>query len=616
MLLADTFLNQLRYVENVLKQKIRIAVSMLYERRSELLLELRQLENSYKREKAANLETAINRMRRVELEWDGNLEGILRGTGAIRVSGEPEYKEKGNPGMVSDNNIRIRTQAASEARPELQSTATRGYKYSSTNKDSLLSPPSRESTMDTSHTTNSNLIKNSRKELDSKNTHIPSISENNKNYSTEPSRSFPTSSQESNQLYPYNTKHESVSTSTTACKQTLILPTNPIAPVLSNMDTDRTTHTSYKYTERTLTNSPDINTANIGRHHSNNESRAVKYVTEYKPIRGLKNLGNTCFMNSVLQCLSHTLPLRQFYVSDEYKQFRNNRGDISNAFKRVMVDLWGTNSEDSVVTSNELKRQVGIVTPKFYGYNQQDAHEFMRFLLNELHEEINRASMEGRKSPADNETLEEACTRYLTWEDSRISELFGGMLRSDVCCSDCSNLSTVYIPFKDIALPIPERKNIKYIFSDPDVHLSNCLNMFTTVEMLDKEGRPFCNKCMALTKSTKQLSIVKLPRFLVIQLKRFYYYPERTKLSTPVKFDDTWRLMNKAYRTHIYSLIGIVSNSGSISNDHYVGYCKYRDDWRYFDDYMVDIISWKYVRDQEAYILFYEKGGLTFVNSL
>ena len=357
-------------MENDLKQRIWIAVSMLYERETELLLELRQLENSYKREIAANLETARYRMRRVELEWDGNLQRVLSRIGAIRVNGVSDYKKKGNPGMVSDNNIKTRTQAASVARPKLQSTATHLHKHSSTNKDCLLSPASRESTMDTSQITNSNLINNSRKELDSKNTHISSASENNKNYSTEQTSSFPTSSQESNQLYPYNTKHESVSTSTTACKQTLILPTTPIDPVLSNMNTDRTTHTSYKYTERTLTNSPDINTANLGRHHSNNESRAVKYVTEYKPIRGLKNLENTSFMNSVLQCLSHTLPLRHFYVSDEYKQFLNCRGDLSKAFKRVMIDLWGTTSEDSVVTPNELKRKVEIVTPKFFGYNK------------------------------------------------------------------------------------------------------------------------------------------------------------------------------------------------------------------------------------------------------
>ena len=341
----------------------------------------------------------------------------------------------------------------------------------------------------------------------------------------------------------------------------------------------------------------------------NNPQQAIN--SEDKPIRGLRNLGSTCFMNSVLQCLSHTLPLRQFYVSDEYKQFLNNRGDLSDAFKLVMVDLWGTTLR-YYIAPRELKRQMGKVAPRFVGYSQQDAHEFMRFLLNELHEEINRASVEGRKSPADNETLEEACARYLTWEDSRISELFGGMLRSDVYCSVCCNQSTVYIPFLDIALPIPGREQLpfylQYFSYNPAVHLTKCLKMLTAKETLDKEERPYCNKCMNLTKSTKQLSIVKLPRFLVIQLKRFSYYPRRTKLSTHVKFNETWKLFDSANKlTHIYSLYGIVSHSGSIYGGHYIAYCNYNGTWRCFNDTMTKRVSWERVKDQEAYILFYEK---------
>ena len=334
------------------------------------------------------------------------------------------------------------------------------------------------------------------------------------------------------------------------------------------------------------------------------QNNPQQYIdSENKPIRGLRNLGNTCFMNSVLQCLSHTLPLRHFYVSYEYNQCLNSRGDLSNAFSNVMVNLWSITSEDSVVPY-ELKRQVEIVTPRFIGYDQHDAHEFMRFLLNELHEEINRASVEGRKSPADNETLEEACARYLTWEDSRISELFGGMLRSEVCCSVCSNQSTVYIPFLDIALPIPELSYSST--SDPAVHLTDCLNMLITEETLDEEERPYCNKCMDLTRSTKQLMINKLPRFFVIQLKRFSYYPQRTKLSTPVKFDETWKIPDSANKTHTYSLYGIACHSGGISGGHYISCCKYSGVWRCFNDSMAGSVSWEHVKDQEAYILFYE----------
>ena len=314
------------------------------------------------------------------------------------------------------------------------------------------------------------------------------------------------------------------------------------------------------------------------------------------PTYGLRNTRNTCYMNSILQCLSHTLPLREFYVSDEYKQFLNERGDLSSAFKRVMLELWDSNSQHPV-DPYDLRREVKARTDRFPDYTQHDAHEFMRFLLNELHEGINRASVKGRKSPADNETLGEACARHLTWEDSRISELFGGMLRSDVCCSVCSDKSIVYIPFMDIALPIPSWHDRTTV--------SDCLAFLREEETLDEEERPYCNKCMDLTKSTKQLFVSSFPRFLVIQLKRFSYYPTRTKLTTPVKFTETWRLKDSSDKTHTYYLYGISCHSGGLHGGHYVAYCCYKGIWRCFNDSMVSTVNWDHVKRQEAYILFY-----------
>ena len=333
------------------------------------------------------------------------------------------------------------------------------------------------------------------------------------------------------------------------------------------------------------------------------------YLTEGEPTRGLRNIGNTCFMNSILHCLSHTLPIRRLYVSDEYKQQLNyNRGDLSYAFTHVIEELWNT-ATVLPVDPYDLKKQVESMTSTFPGYNQHDAHEFMRFLLNELHEEINRASEEGRKSPADNETLEEACARYLTWEDSRISQLFSGMLRSDVCCSVCSNQSTVYIPFMDLSLPILNINTQPYYLysssSDPTVQLDTCLSIFTTEETLDGDERPYCNKCVELTTATKHLTIDKLPRFLVIQLRRFSGKELRTKLSTPVQFYDSWILTDVYNNTHTYSLYGIVSHSGSIYGGHYIAFCKYNGIWRCFNDSTTSIVSWEYVKYQEAYILLY-----------
>ena len=340
----------------------------------------------------------------------------------------------------------------------------------------------------------------------------------------------------------------------------------------------------------------------------------IKRICE--PTRGLRNLGNTCDMNSILQCLSHTLPLREFYLSDEYKQFLNKRGYLSSAFKRVMLELWDSTSQHSV-DPYDLRREVKARTDRFPDYTQHDAHEFMRFLLNELHEEINRASVETRKSPADNETLGEACARHLTWEDSRISELFGGMLRSEVCCSVCSDKSIVYIPFLDIALAIQKTTEESfyhiYCSSDPSVQLDTCLEIFSNELTLDGEERPYCNKCQILTISAKRLFISKLPKFLVIQLKRFSGAHTRTKLSTHVEFNENWKLEDTEFKKHTYSLYGIVCHSGTLHSGHYIAYCRCgsEGEWQCFDDAMTHAVSWEHVRAKEAYILFYKEENVS-----
>ncbi|XP_051544645.1 ubiquitin carboxyl-terminal hydrolase 15-like isoform X4 [Myxocyprinus asiaticus] len=183
---------------------------------------------------------------------------------------------------------------------------------------------------------------------------------------------------------------------------------------------------------------------------------------------GLSNLCNTCFMNSATQCLSNIPPLTEFFLKDKYQEELNEdnplgmKGEIAKAYAELIKQLWS--AKYSYITPRPFKTQVGRFAPQFSGYQQQDSHELLAFLLDGLHEDLNRI----RKKPyiqlkdadgrPDKVVAEEAWENHIKRNDSIIVDIFHGLFKSTLVCPVCAKISVTFDPFCYLSLPLPMKK--------------------------------------------------------------------------------------------------------------------------------------------------------------
>lgn len=316
-------------------------------------------------------------------------------------------------------------------------------------------------------------------------------------------------------------------------------------------------------------------------------------------LSGLNNLGNTCYMNSVIQCLSNTKWLRNFLL-DEYKNYKKDnciQFNMLEQLKNLIEELWNQNG---VVSPTHFFTHLQILSLKlgggqFVGLNQNDGSELLIFILDLLHESLATipVSLEPNYfsfSPA----LKQWNLIFKNGE-SPIVQNFYNQLEIKIKCEQCNNIRYNYDPNSILHLPIPDCSS--------EITLDSCFEKFISEEELDTYKCDNCNQSV-IAKRTDH--IYKTSNHLIISLKRFNKNGTKnnSNINFPLSNLNLSRYMSEPTEKR-YQLYGIVNHIGGTNCGHYFSYIEKGGNWYEFNDSFVRNIPVESIISSSAYILFY-----------
>lgn len=343
-------------------------------------------------------------------------------------------------------------------------------------------------------------------------------------------------------------------------------------------------------------------------------------------LKGLRNLGNTCFLNTALQCFSNTLPLTRYIKSGEYKKkLREDRihKDLTIDWENMLDLIWEDEKKDDyfigprgfVTEVQKIARQIGADEFMQMG-DHKDVQEFITFFINTMHESLAEKIPMTINGQPKNKLDKMALQAMKQWKGffqndySVLVDLFYGQTQSrliaDLDPKDEIEYSDTYEPFSNLVLPIPKT-------TSGDITIYDCLELYSTEENLVQEWKS--ERDNKMKKVRKKISLWKTPNYLIVVLNRFQNFRGRLFkrnefIDFPIRhFDLAKYCVGYDRDDSKYELYAVANHSGTMDHGHYYAHCRnLNGNWYTYNDTSVDpITDVDQLVTNNAYCLFYQK---------
>jgi len=332
-----------------------------------------------------------------------------------------------------------------------------------------------------------------------------------------------------------------------------------------------------------IQNIMNMQNCQINNNFQNNNNNGIQYPHK----SGLQNIGQTCYMNATIECLSNIKEITD-YLLNLNETFISKENTLTISYRNLLIELFLSGKK--CIVPQVFKCVIGELNPLFQGMHAADSKDLVFFIIERLHLELNIKDQSIQNIPKDfcqlelesrneNLMLQNFSNDFKLKNNSIISETFYGITRSIMKCKGCGISKFSFQSFNMQIFQLKKLKEDKSLYYKNNAKL-NLIEAFMLQQMpesLTNENMIYCNNCKGLTDGVHQQSIYELPKVLIIILNRGKNNEDfNEEFDFPVILDlRNKNVIANQNSPHLFYLCGIITHLGeSSSGGHFIAYCR------------------------------------------